>query len=36
MSVLSTILKMAIESGVIKKNPFGSAHFRRKTVNRNS
>lgn len=34
MSVLSTILKMAIESGVIKKNPFGSAHFRRKTVNR--
>jgi site-specific recombinase XerD len=34
MSVLSTIMKMAIESGVIKKNPFNSAHFRRKTVNR--
>ncbi len=34
MSVLRTILKMAIETGVIQKNPFTSMHFRRKQVNR--
>ena len=34
MSVLSTILKMAIESGVIQTNPFDAVHFRRKQVHR--
>lgn len=34
MSVLRTILKMAIESGVIRTNPFDSVHFKRKQVHR--
>lgn len=34
MSVFRTILKMAIETGVIQKNPFDSVHFKRKQVNR--
>lgn len=34
LSVLRTVLKMAIETGVIQKNPFDSVHFKRKTVNR--
>jgi len=32
--VLRTVLKLAIESGVIQKNPFDSIHFKRKPVNR--
>jgi site-specific recombinase XerD len=34
LSVLRTVLKIAIESGVIQKNPFDSIHFKRKPVNR--
>jgi len=34
MSVFRTVLKMAIETGVIQKNPFDSVHFKRKQVNR--
>lgn len=34
MSVFRTILKMALETGVIQKNPFDSVHFKRKPVNR--
>jgi site-specific recombinase XerD len=34
LSVLKTILKLAIETGVIQKNPFDSIHFKRKQVNR--
>lgn len=34
MSVFRTILKMAIDTGVIQKNPFDAVHFKRKQVNR--
>ena len=34
LSVLKTVLKLAIETGVIQKNPFDSVHFKRKPVNR--
>jgi len=34
LSVLRSVLKLAIESGVIQKNPFDSVHFKRKPVNR--
>ena len=34
LSVLRTVLKIAIESGVIQKNPFDTVHFKRKPVNR--